>query len=109
MNSTLTSDKLADMRVAHLNIVQGIISRLAGFSANAKNFCVSITAALIAVIFDKDLSQLAAAGCAVIVVFLFIDSYYLALERRYRDLYNVLVNAPLANAADFGLRQTPNS
>jgi hypothetical protein len=107
MNSTLATDKLADMRMAHLNIVQGIISRLAGFSANAKNFCVTITAALIAVIFDKDLPQLAIAGCAVIVVFLFIDSYYLALERRYRGLYNDVRQAPLANAADFGLRVTP--
>jgi hypothetical protein len=107
MAGTLTSDKLADMRMAHLNVIQGVISRLSGFSANAKNFCVTITAALIAIIFDKELPQLAVAGCAVIVVLLFIDSYYLALERSFRNLYDEVRVKPLANAADFGLQAKP--
>lgn len=103
MTGGLSDDKLADLRVAHLNIVQGIISRLSGFSANAKNFCITITAALVAVMFDKELSELAWAGFAVIVVFLFIDSYYLSLERQYRDLYEDICATPLASAADLGI------
>ena len=107
MAGELSDDKLADLRVAHLNIVQGIISRISGFSANAKNFCITITAALVAVMFDKELSELAWAGFAVIVVFLFIDSYYLGLERKYRDLYRDICTAPLTSAADLRISVKP--
>jgi len=107
MTGGLSDDKLADLRVAHLNIVQGIISRISGFSANAKNFCITITAALVAVMFDKELPELAWAGLAVIVVFLFIDSYYLGLERQYRNLYKDICAAPLACAADLGISVKP--
>lgn len=107
MTGGLSDDKLADLRVAHLNIVQGIISRISGFSANAKNFCITITAALVAVMFDKELPELAWAGLAVIMVFLFIDSYYLGLERQYRDLYKDISAAPFALAADLGISVKP--
>lgn len=46
-------DKLVDLRIAHLNMIQGVISRMSGFSASAKNFCVTVSAAIIAVAFQK--------------------------------------------------------
>lgn len=103
MTSKLNDEKLADLRSAHLNLAQGVISRLSSFSANTKNFCVTISAALIAIIFDKGIPQLVWAGSGVIIVFLFIDCYYLTLERRYRNLYNDICNRPLENPPGFHL------
>jgi hypothetical protein len=68
-------------------MIQGVIGRMSGFSASAKNFCITICAAIIAVGFQNRSPLLNWAALGVVVLFFLMDSYYLSLERRYRDFY----------------------
>lgn len=99
-----TTDKLVDLRVAHLNMIQGIISRMSGFSAGVKNFCVTISAAIIAVAYQKQVPMLVWAGAAVVLIFCIMDTYYLGLERRYRELYERVAARPFDQALDMSLK-----
>lgn len=76
-----------DLMIAHLSMIQGIIGRMSGFSASAKNFCITICAAIIAVGFQNGAPMLSWAALGVVVLFFLMDTYYLSLERRYREFY----------------------
>lgn len=98
-----SSDQL-QARLGHLNMVQATIGRMAGFSANAKTFTLTIGAALIAVAFDKDLPILFYAGFCITVVFALLDAYYLALEKSFRDLYSDISSRDWTQAFNFAIR-----
>jgi hypothetical protein len=104
MTTDPTTDKLVDLRVAHLNMIQGVIGRMSGFSAGVKNFCVTISAAIIAVAFQKHVPMLVWAAIAVVLIFFVMDAYYLALEKRYRDLYEEVIGRPFTDAAQLSLK-----
>lgn len=108
MNTPTLLDKelLVQMRVAHLGMIQSIIARLSGFSANAKTFCITILAALVAVAFQKPVPELIWAGVAVPLVFALLDAYYLALERQLRCMYAVVCRRALDQAADLAIAPT---
>ena len=84
-------------------MIQGVVSRLSGFSANAKNFCITIFAAIVAVAFQKPLPDLIWAGVAVPCTFALLDAYYLAQEKRFRDFYTSIALAPLDQATMLAL------
>lgn len=105
----LSDDKLADMRIAHLNMIQGIISRMSGYSATAKNLCVTVSAAVIAVAFQKPTPLLAAATLLVAGLFLLMDSYYLSLERQYRRYYDEIAKRPMSAAHDMAMGRAKSS
>jgi hypothetical protein len=104
MSSTTNPDKLVDLRIAHLNIIQSVISRMSGFSASAKNFCITVNAAIIAVAFQKQVPWLGMGAVMVLVLFGLMDSYYLSLERRYRALYEDVAGRPLDVLPDMSLK-----
>ena len=99
-----TIDKLVDLRVAHLNMIQGVIGRMSGFSAAAKNFCVTISAAIIGFAFQKQVPMLGWAAFAVVLIFYAMDTYYLALEKRYRALYEEVAARDFADADQLSLK-----
>jgi hypothetical protein len=99
-----SSDKLVDLRIAHLNMIQGVISRMSGFSAGVKNFCVTISAGIIAVAYQKQIPMLGWAAVAVVVIFCIMDTYYLGLERRYRELYEDVAARPFDQASNMSLK-----
>jgi hypothetical protein len=101
--STASNEKLVDLRIAHLNMIQSVIGRMAGFSASVKNFCVTICAAIIAVAFQKQIPMLTGAALTVVFIFGVMDTYYLALERRYRDLYERVAARPVQEAEQMSL------
>lgn len=102
-----SEDILGQMKIAHLGMVQGIVARLSGFSASAKNFCITIVAALVAVAFQKPVPGLIWAGVAVPLLFAALDAYYLAQERRFRDYYNEICARSLVDCADMRITPTP--
>ena len=67
---------------AHISMLQGIINRMAGNSANCKNWTVTLVAAMLVLLVDKEM-QLPNAWLCLIPVGLFylLDCYYLGLER----------------------------
>lgn len=102
----LDQESLVQMRVAHLDMIQSIIARLSGFSANAKTFCITILAALVAVAFQKPVPEMIWAGIAVPLVFASLDAYYLALEKQFRALYAAVCSRALDQAADLTIAPT---
>ena len=90
-------------RLAHLGMIQGIISRLAGFSANAKNLSITVVAAIAGISYQQRLPILFFAAGIVIVLFAALDIYYLAQERRFRSHYKVVVDRPLTDARKLDL------
>ena len=76
---------------AHLSMLQAIITRLAGNSAQCKTWCVTIVSALFGLAGATKSGRIAVAAIIPILVFGFVDAAYLANEKAYRDLYNSIV------------------
>ena len=94
MSDTAPPDRPPDdsARQHHLSMIQGIVDRLAGNSAQMKNWTVAILAALL--LFSRaaaDGEDRVFAGIAMLVltlVFWGLDGYYLKQERLFRRLYD---------------------
>jgi hypothetical protein len=82
---------------SRLEMIQAIISRLAGNSSAFKGWMVTITAALLGVAINNKNQWLAWFGVYAIVVLALLDSYYLALEKSFRDLYNAAIGQDKSN------------
>lgn len=102
----LGQESLVQMRVAHLSMIQSIIARLSGFSANAKTFCITILAGLVAVAFQEPVPELIWAGIAVPLAFASLDAYYLALEKQFRNTYAFVCSRAIDQAADLTIAPT---
>lgn len=98
-----STGELLTARAAHLNMTQGVVTRLATFSANAKNFCVTVVAALLGIAFQQKLPSLLLVAPLVLIAFAALDVYYLAQERRFRVFYHDVANRPLVDAAQMDL------
>ena len=76
----------------HLEIMQGVISRMAGNSRSCKVWCVTLVAAtlvLVARTGEADHALIAVAPAALLYL---LDAYYLMLERRFRNSYDGFVD-----------------
>lgn len=81
------TDRFADLRVKHLEMLQKVISRLASQSVAAKNGCATITIAVIG--FGITLQKPLVLWLALlpIAIFALLETQYLRLERHFRDEY----------------------
>jgi hypothetical protein len=78
-------------RVKHLELIQGIVNRLAGNSFSIKGWSITLVAALFALA-AKDANPFYAAVALLPALFFWgLDAYYLRQERLYRGLYNLAV------------------
>jgi hypothetical protein len=75
-------------RIKHLEMVQAVVSRLAGNSFLIKGWALTITGAFLGFAIDRDNSDLAVAALLPILVFWTLDTYYLRAERLFRALYD---------------------
>ncbi len=73
---------------SYLTILQGVITRMASNSASAKSWCVALVSAIVVIIADKGNPAYVWIALVPIVLFCFLDAYYLGLERLFRDVYN---------------------
>jgi hypothetical protein len=72
----------------YLTTLQGIITRLAANSGSCKTLCVTLVSAIIVVITNKSKPEFAWITFIPIISLGFLDSYYLGLERGFRNTYN---------------------
>ena len=77
--------------IAHVNLLEGIISRLATTSASCKTWCITLVAALLSLAGATKIPSIVGIVLVPIVVFGFMDTMYLSQERAYRDLYQAIV------------------
>lgn len=88
---------------AHLGIAQSVIQRMASNSASCKAWCITLVSAILVIVADKGKPQYALIALVPTLLFLVLDTYYLALERCFRQSYNNFIeklHAGLVVAAD---------
>ena len=76
---------------AHLTIMQSIIQRMAENSRSCKIWCVTLVAATLVLVARTGEPQHALIALVPTLLFLVLDTYYLALERAFRKSYNAFV------------------
>ena len=84
----------------HLKMIEDVINRLAGNSFALKGWSLTITTALLAFAGVKENAVFLCIGMIPIVFFWMLDSYYLWMEKRYRDLYDKVRKA---DSTDFSM------
>ena len=75
----------------HLSIVQGLIARMAEGSLSTKTWCVILISAMLIVGAGMTAFDNLWIAYVPLVLFLCLDMYYLALERRFRASYNAFL------------------
>jgi|SRR5579885_753722 len=84
----LDSAKIADLRTKHLEMLQGVISRVAGQSATLKNYCITLTTAICGFAITLQKPNVALLALLPVTIFALLDAQYLRLERRFRGLFD---------------------
>lgn len=74
-----------------LSILQNVITRMAGNSANVKTWCVGLVSAILVILIDKNAFYYAWIAIIPILLFFMLDTYYLALEKAFRNRYNQFI------------------
>lgn len=70
-----------DLIIAHMSTIQGIITRFASNSAACKNMCLTLVAAVLALLAANKEPQTLKIGYIVVSLMAWMDAYYLHLER----------------------------
>ena len=76
---------------AHLTMMQGVINRMAENSRSCKVWCVTLVAAILVLVARTGEPQHALIALVPTLLFVFLDSYYLALERAFIKSQNAFV------------------
>lgn len=78
-------------RTSYLNLIQGVVSRMGGNSAIMKGFAATTIAAMYGMCVAECVKWHHLLTAFIpLIAFIVLDVYYLRLERRYRNLYNLV-------------------
>jgi hypothetical protein len=83
----LSPEKIADLRVKHLEMLDSVISRIAGQGASLKNYCITLTTAACGFAITLQKPVVALLSLVPVIVFALLDAQYLRLERRFRAVF----------------------
>lgn len=73
----------------HIDVYQGLITRIAGNSAACKQWCVVLVSAILAFSVKSNEAIHVILAFLPIAVFGFLDAYYLGLEQKFREQFNL--------------------
>jgi hypothetical protein len=86
----MTPDKVAELRIKHLEMLQSLISRMAGYGASFKSYCITVVTAVLGFALTLHRPAIAALALLPVVAFGAADAQYLRVERRFRDVFNLI-------------------
>jgi len=89
-------------RIKHLEFVQAAINRMANNSFLLKGWTVTLTGGLLALSFKQADRHYVYISITVLVLFWFLDSYFLSRERRFIALYDT-VRLRTSGETDFSM------
>lgn len=75
-------------RIKHLEFIQAIITRMNSNSFQIKGWMITLTSALLAVYASTSKELFVLICLFPVIIFWFLDSYYITQERKFRGLYN---------------------
>ena len=84
---------------SYLGILQNVISRMAAGSGSCKTWCITLVSAIVVVVATQETPNYIWLALIPVLLFLFLDSYYLSLERTFRRTYNDFVKKLRAETA----------
>jgi hypothetical protein len=90
----------------HLELLQGVINRMAGNSFLLKGWSVTLVAALLALAAGKANPLLVSVALLPVLAFWGLDGYFLAQERLFRKLYERVI-AGDSTLDTFSMRTDP--
>lgn len=76
---------------AHLTTMQGVIQRMAENSRSCKVWCITLVSAILVLVAQTGEPKHALIALVPLILFLVLDTYYLALERGFRKSYKTFV------------------
>ncbi len=79
---------MTDEKIKHLEFIQNVITRMNTNSFQIKGWTVIILSALLAIYASTKNDYFILASIFPVLVFWFLDTYYLTQERKFRGLYN---------------------
>ena len=82
---------MEEQKIKHLEMIQGIITRMNQNSFMLKGWMITIVSALLAIYADKGNIGYLIVSIFPILVFWFLDAYYLQQERKFRGIYSDIV------------------
>lgn len=96
-----------EKKIKHLELIQAVINRMANNSFLIKGWCVTLVAAILALA-NKDMNR----GFIVVIfipilMFWFLDTFFLKQEKLFRDLYNE-VRLKNEDEIDFSMKTNRN-
>lgn len=103
----LSPEALATLRAAHLQMIQGVIGRMSANSAALKGFCITTTAAILALQGDA-LGGRVFWLLVLVALFAMCDAGYLRMERDFRHLYRATAKRALSAAEDLAIERPPS-
>jgi MinD-like ATPase involved in chromosome partitioning or flagellar assembly len=75
----------------HVDVLQGIITRLANNSASCKTWCLTLVGALLSLAGATKMPVIGIVVIVPILIFRYIDIKYLATEKAFREKYNNII------------------
>jgi carbon starvation protein CstA len=82
----------------YLDILQSVISRMADRSSSCKSLCITLVSAIAVLVTNKERSSYVWITLVPVLLFCFLDAYYLGLEQGFRVTYNEFVKKLQNNA-----------
>jgi hypothetical protein len=86
----ISPEKIADLRVKHLEMVQAVVVRMATFGPSFKSYCVTLTTAIGGFAITLQRPVVALLALLPVTAFALADAQYLRVERRFRALFDRL-------------------
>src|SRR5436190_18392520 len=86
----ISAEQIAELRLKHLEMLQNLITRMAGYGASFKSFCITVTTAVIGFAFTLHRPAVAALALLPVIAFGVADAQCLRVERRFRDIFDLV-------------------
>jgi len=86
-----TYDENSPAIQGHLHTIQTVIQRMASNSTSCKAWCVTVVSAVLVIVADKGKPQYALIALIPNLLFFALDTYYLTLEKMFRESYNAFI------------------
>ena len=99
----ISPEKAADLRVKQLEMLQGLINRMAGYGASFKSYCITVVTAVIGFAFTLHSPLVVGLAILPIIFFALADAQYLTVERRFRDVFDIVRKAGWDEMPSFDL------
>lgn len=95
---------MKEQEVKHLEFIQNIITRMNTNSFQIKGLSITIVSILLAVYISVNNLEFILITIFPLILFWFLDTYYLNQERKFRGLYNDILNGNKHNLKPFEMR-----